>query len=173
MSKGRPKQDFDELPKRRENYALRLAVVLLVLFLALAYWRFQPSAPVLHAQDVAVNGIHLGQDYQEVLKLRGSARRDERTPDGLRNLVYSSAESYVFRGERVIYMEARGSGGVQFPHFEARVGDSRDSLEKQLGVVDSERKPELTQVTWPGPDCRLRVEFDQDWKARAFRVYSP
>jgi len=174
MSKGST-PGYDELPKpKEEGHGLHEIAGLIVLALLLVYWWRQPrTPPALHAQDMAIQGIHLGQDYQEVVKLRGKAKTDQKIPDGSRRLVYSAAESYFLKSDRVDYMEARGAGGVQFPQGEVKVGDSRDSIEKLLGVVESARNAQVTQVTWPGPDCRFTVEFDADWKARAFRVYSP
>lgn len=168
----RPGSEYDEFPKHEENHAMHILVGLAVLMALLAYWWNQPAPVRFYARDLSLHGVHLGQSHQEVLKLRGKPGSDQLTPDGYRNLVYSPQESYVLRADRVIFMELRGRGGVEFQQSQLEVGESRDGLEKRLGVVAG-RSPQVTLVTWPGPDCQLMVKFDADWKAREYRISTP
>ena len=173
MREKRSIQEYDVIPERENGHGIHIALGLALLALVVGYWYFQPVAPSLQARDISIQGIHLGLGYQDLIKQRGKAGGDQQLPDGSRQVVYPSGESYLLTADRVASMAARGTGGLQLAHSEVKVGDSRDSIEKLLGVVDPTRAPGLSLVTWPGSDCRVTVEFDKDWKARAFRVYSP
>lgn len=171
--KRRPTSDYDEFPKHKENHAPHILGLLVVLVGALFYWWRQPAPVLLEAKDISIRGVHLGDSYQSLSIHFGKPRDEIKSPTGERQLVYPDGESFYFKGDRVAYMEVRGQGTVEFHHTSVKVGDSRDRIEKDLGVVEPSRVPNLTQITWPGPDCRFAVEFDADWKARALRVYAP
>ncbi|MFN8610887.1 MAG: hypothetical protein U0931_25315 [Vulcanimicrobiota bacterium] len=169
--KKRPTLDYDELPQREEGYNFQTPALLIFLVAALFFWWRLPAKPTqMQARDLSIQGVHLGDSYRSLSK----PSREIRSPKGERFLTYASGASYYLKSDQVVSMAVTGRGAVQFRQATINVGDSRDSIEKLLGVVDPARVLHVTQITWPGPDCRLSVVFDPaDWKARTLKVYSP